>query len=67
MLQTSFNSSVLEKFLDTFIEASEVMLDKLIAAPKELNITHFVNNCVMDILNGNAASLSQTTKTNNFT
>lgn len=52
MLQPSFHLSILEKFLETFMEASEVMVDKLNMAPKELNITHFVNNCVMDILNG---------------
>lgn len=52
MLQPSFHLSILEKFLETFVEASEVMIDKLNKAPNELNITHFVNNCVMDILNG---------------
>lgn len=52
ILQTSFHSSILEKFLETFMDASEVMVGKLKNGPKELNITNFVNNCVMDILNG---------------
>ncbi|XP_037045955.1 probable cytochrome P450 4aa1 [Bradysia coprophila] len=51
MIQTSFHTNILEKFLETFLSASDVLIEKLNVAPKELNITHFVNNCVMDILN----------------
>lgn len=60
MLQSSFHSSILEKFLETFMDATKVMIDKLNMAPKELNITHFVNNCVVDILNGKSYPKSGT-------
>lgn len=62
MIQTSFHISILEKFLETFVSASEVLIEKLNAAPTELNITHFVNNCVIDILNGKSVNCDEVKK-----
>ncbi|KAJ6643195.1 putative cytochrome P450 4aa1 [Pseudolycoriella hygida] len=62
LLQSSFHANILEKFLTTFIDASEVMITKLNAAPNELNITHFVNNCVIDILNESVLGVSKSNK-----
>lgn len=50
-IQPAFHLNILGKFIQTFIDASEVFYDKLIATDKEINITQFVNNCVLDILN----------------
>lgn len=52
LIQPSFHNSILEKFIGTFTDASQCLVTRLKEAPKELNITAFVNNCVIDILNG---------------
>lgn len=52
LIQPSFHNNILEKFIGTFTDASQLLVDRLKEAPKELNITSFVNNCVIDILNG---------------
>lgn len=52
MIQPSFHRSILEKFAGTFTDASQSLLLKLKQSQQEINITHFINNCVMDILNG---------------
>uniref|UniRef100_A0A182SDZ0 Cytochrome P450 n=1 Tax=Anopheles maculatus TaxID=74869 RepID=A0A182SDZ0_9DIPT len=51
LIQPSFNIQILEKFVDTFTDSASSLIDKL---PKEetiLNVTEYVNNCVIDILN----------------
>lgn len=50
-IQPAFHLTILDKFIQTFIDASEVFYDRLIATDKEINVTQFVNNCVLDILN----------------
>lgn len=51
LIQPSFHLSILEKFIGTFADSSQVLLEKLKDAPAEINVTQFVNNCVLDILN----------------
>lgn len=52
-IQPIFHLSILEKFVETFVDSAQCLRDKLGRAPEVLNITHFVNDCVLDILNGN--------------
>ena len=58
LIQPSFHISILEKYIGTFVTASQSLLTQLKGAPNELNITQFVNHCVMDILNGKTNALS---------
>lgn len=51
-IQPSFHIHILEKFVLTFTDSAECFFDKLKVAPQTLNITSFVNECVLDILNG---------------
>jgi cytochrome P450 family 4 len=51
-LQPVFHLSILEKFVETFVDSAQCLRDKLSRAPEVLNITQFVNDCVLDILNG---------------
>lgn len=51
-IQPAFHLSILEKFVETFVDSAQCLRDKLSRAPEVLNITHFVNDCVLDILNG---------------
>lgn len=53
LIQPTFHINTLEQFLGTFIDASNVLVERLKTGPKQLNITHLVNQCVIDILNGN--------------
>uniref|UniRef100_A0A182FRU5 Uncharacterized protein n=1 Tax=Anopheles albimanus TaxID=7167 RepID=A0A182FRU5_ANOAL len=51
LIQPSFNITILEKFIETFADSASSLIEKL---PKEetiLNVTEYVNNCVLDILN----------------
>lgn len=50
-IQPAFHLNILDKFIQTFIDASEAFYENLTAIDKEINITQFVNNCVLDILN----------------
>ncbi|KAL5287880.1 hypothetical protein ACFFRR_008621 [Megaselia abdita] len=50
-IQPAFHLNILDKFIQTFIDASEAFYDKMTAVNKEINVTQFVNNCVLDILN----------------
>lgn len=52
-IQPIFHLSILEKFIETFAESAQCLRDKLTLATEVLNVTHFVNDCVLDILNGN--------------
>lgn len=51
-IQPTFHMNILEKFIGTFADSAQCLYDKLKNAPVELNITSFVNDCVLDILNG---------------
>ncbi|XP_059620429.1 probable cytochrome P450 4aa1 [Phlebotomus argentipes] len=51
LIQPSFHLNILEKFIGTFNDSSQCLLDKFQAVEGEINITDFVNNCVLDILN----------------
>jgi hypothetical protein len=51
-LQPSFKTNILEKFIDTFTDSSNCLLEKLNNAPTVIDVTPFVNVCVLDILNG---------------
>lgn len=52
LIQPTFHVNTLEQFLGTFIDASNVLVQRLKDGPSQLNITHLVNQCVIDILNG---------------
>ncbi|XP_013113990.2 probable cytochrome P450 4aa1 [Stomoxys calcitrans] len=52
LIQPTFHLNILERFIGTFADASQAlyeMLDPL--ADQDINITHYVNNCIIDILN----------------
>ncbi|KAH8416204.1 hypothetical protein KR222_011010, partial [Zaprionus bogoriensis] len=53
LIQPAFHLSLLEKFIDTFVDASQSLNDNLdrSALDIEINIAKYVNNCVLDILN----------------
>lgn len=50
-IQPTFHLNILEKFIETFAESSKSLLEK-IRDHNEINITSFINDCVLDILNG---------------
>lgn len=53
LIQPAFHLSILEKFIATFADASQAMYENLEATEnQEINIAQYVNNCVIDILNG---------------
>lgn len=54
LIQPAFHLSLLEKFIDTFVDASQSLNESLdrSALDIEINIAKYVNNCVIDILNG---------------
>lgn len=52
LLQPTFKINILEKFVGVFADSAQCLNEKLMNAPQELNITNFVNDAVMDILNG---------------
>lgn len=51
-IQPIFHKSVLEKFIGTFADSSQCLIDRIKNAPEVINVTTFVNDCVLDILNG---------------
>lgn len=53
LLQPTFKINILEKFVGIFADSAQCLNEKLMNGPQELNITNFVNDSVMDILNGN--------------
>lgn len=52
LIQPTFHVNTLEQFLGTFIDASNVLVQRLKDGSSQLNVTHLVNQCVIDILNG---------------
>jgi cytochrome P450 family 4 len=50
-LQPTFHLSILEKFIGTFADSSQCLHEKL-KDKYEINITSFINDCVLGILNG---------------
>lgn len=52
LIQPTFHVNTLEQFLGTFIDASNVLVQRFKDSASQLNITHLVNQCVIDILNG---------------
>jgi cytochrome P450 family 4 len=60
LIQPTFHLNILEKFIETFAESSQSLYEKL-RYQNEINITTFINDCVLDILNGNV-----NTKLENF-
>lgn len=58
LIQPAFHLSLLEKFIDTFVDASQSLYENLdaSAAGTEINIAKYVNSCVLDILNGEFTS-----------
>lgn len=52
LIQPTFHINTLEAFLGTFVDASNVLVQRFKDAPNQLNITHLVNQCVINILNG---------------
>lgn len=57
LIQPSFHMNILETFIGTFVDASNLLVKRLKDGPIELNITHMVNQCVIDILNGEQRKL----------
>ncbi|XP_030557781.1 probable cytochrome P450 4aa1 [Drosophila novamexicana] len=53
LIQPAFHLSLLEKFIDTFVDASQSLNEHLDASALdiEINIAKYVNNCVIDVLN----------------
>ncbi|KAH8309287.1 hypothetical protein KR059_007777, partial [Drosophila kikkawai] len=53
LIQPAFHLSLLEKFIDTFVDASQSLYENLDASAKgqDINIAKYVNNCVVGILN----------------
>uniref|UniRef100_A0AAG5CRB4 Cytochrome P450 n=1 Tax=Anopheles atroparvus TaxID=41427 RepID=A0AAG5CRB4_ANOAO len=51
LIQPSFNIAILEKFIETFADSASSLIDKLPKEETVLNVTEYVNNCVLDILN----------------
>ncbi|XP_068144688.1 probable cytochrome P450 4aa1 [Drosophila tropicalis] len=54
LIQPAFHLSLLGKFIDTFVDASQSLyehLDDAAAVGSDLNIAKYVNNCVLNILN----------------
>ncbi|XP_017866355.1 PREDICTED: probable cytochrome P450 4aa1 [Drosophila arizonae] len=53
LIQPAFHLSLLEKFIDTFVDASQSLNEHLNASAldMEVNIAKYVNNCVVDVLN----------------
>jgi cytochrome P450 family 4 len=51
LLQPTFHLNILEKFIGTF-SASAQSLNEALRDKDEINITTFINDCVLDILNG---------------
>ncbi|XP_034478607.1 probable cytochrome P450 4aa1 [Drosophila innubila] len=53
LIQPAFHHNLLEKFIDTFVDASQSLNENLDASAlgMEINIAKYVNNCVVDILN----------------
>lgn len=53
LIQPLFKINALQEFLSTFIDASNILIQRLKDfSHTELNITSFVNQCVVDILHG---------------
>jgi len=50
--QPLFLMNVLEKYIETFAESSQCLHDKLMNSPEVIDVTKFMNETVMDILNG---------------
>lgn len=53
LLQPSFHLSILDKFIDSFADGADAFVNRIKergAAP--INITELVNECVLDVLNG---------------
>lgn len=51
-IQPAFRNCILEKFVETFSDSAQCLQDKLMRAPDVMNITEFINDCVLDVLNG---------------
>lgn len=51
LIQPTFHLSILEKFIGTFVSATEASFSMLDPSQSEINIVKFVNNCVINILN----------------
>ncbi|KAH8371755.1 hypothetical protein KR093_008783, partial [Drosophila rubida] len=53
LIQPAFHHNLIEKFIDTFVDASQSLSERLNASAldTEINIARYVNNCVMDLLN----------------
>lgn len=58
LIQPTFHVNTLETFLGTFIDASNVLVKRFKDESNQLNITHLVNQCVIDILNGKPKQIS---------
>ncbi|KAL7039644.1 hypothetical protein ACKWTF_000057 [Chironomus riparius] len=50
-IQPAFRNSILEKFVKTFADSAQSLQEKIMRGPDVLNITQFVNDCVLDVLN----------------
>ncbi|XP_067631159.1 probable cytochrome P450 4aa1 [Eurosta solidaginis] len=51
-IQPMFHLTILERFIGTFADASQVLFENLKASGcEEVNIAKYINNCVIDILN----------------
>ncbi|XP_052864853.1 probable cytochrome P450 4aa1 [Anopheles cruzii] len=51
LIQPTFNIQILEKFIETFADSAGSLIEKLPKEETVLNVTEYVNNCVLDILN----------------
>lgn len=55
LIQPTFHLSILERFIGTFADASQALYEKLDPlVGQDINIANYVNNCIIDILNGKA-------------
>lgn len=58
ILQPVFHLHMLERFIKSFSECADVLVDKLLKHGENINVTTFVNNSVYDILMGEYDELS---------
>lgn len=52
LMQPYFHISILEKFIPTFAFHSERIIQKMAETKGDLDVTKFVNQCILNVLNG---------------
>lgn len=66
LIQPMFHLTILERFIGTFADASQTLFENLRASEnEEVNIAKYINNCVINILNG-TIKVQNSSISNNF-